>query len=356
MVSFAGYDMPVQFPLGIMQEHLHTREAAGLFDVSHMGQLLLSGTGLTEALERLLPVDLENLQINRQVYAVLTTEQGGILDDLILCRMAEEKYFVVVNAACKEKDIAHLREHLPDKDITVLEQQSLLALQGPMAAELLGGHCPPINQLIFMSGMPVTLAGFDCYVTRSGYTGEDGFEISVPAAKAEELARLLLTSVPVEPVGLGARDSLRLEAGLCLYGHDMDASTTPVEAGLLWSISKSRRGGGDKAGGFLGADIILAEVESGPRRSRVMFLVDGKAPVREGAEIIDGSAEVVGRITSGGFAPSLGAPIAMGYVPVEHAGVGSKLQALVRGKPRSITVAKAPLVPRRYCRASFRMI
>ncbi|MDP6198479.1 MAG: glycine cleavage system aminomethyltransferase GcvT [Porticoccaceae bacterium] len=350
MVPFAGYQMPVQYPDGIMQEHLHCREQAGLFDVSHMGQILVQGQGAVQGLERLVPVDLDALAINQQTYATFTTESGGISDDLIITRWAENSFFLVVNAACKVQDLAHLRQHLPELEINPLEDRQLLALQGPRAKEVIAELAPEANSLVFMHGCHASLNGMDCYITRSGYTGEDGFEISIAASDGIAIADLLLAYPYVSWIGLGARDSLRLEAGLCLFGHDMDEQTTPIEASIAWSISQSRRAGGDKAGGFLGADIILDQLGNGAAKKRVGFVVDGRAPVREGADIVDQQGAVVGQITSGGFGPSVQAPIAMGYVPTELSTVGTQLQAMVRGKARPITVAKLPLVQQRYFR------
>ena len=350
MVPFAGYDMPVQYPGGIMAEHLHTRAQAGLFDVSHMGQVVISGVGVAAALEKLVPVDLEQLAINRQTYALFTNEQGGILDDLMIARWAEDRFFLVVNAACKEQDLAYLEDALSGFEIDYLEDRALLALQGPAAADVMAKLAPEVCELVFMSGCRANLAGADCFVTRSGYTGEDGFEISVPADAAEALARMLLSFDQVQPIGLGARDSLRLEAGLCLYGHDLDTTTTPVQAGLLWSISKSRRADGQKAGGFPGAEVIFNEIQQGATRRRVGLQIDGRAPVREGAVLIDEAGQQVGVVTSGGFGPTLEAPLAMGYVSSAFAAAGTQLRALVRDKPRPVSVTKMPFVPQRYYR------
>jgi glycine cleavage system T protein (aminomethyltransferase) len=350
MVPFAGYDMPVQYPGGIMAEHLHTRAQAGLFDVSHMGQVVISGVGVAAALEKLVPVDLEQLAINRQTYALFTNEQGGILDDLMIARWAEDRFFLVVNAACKEQDLAYLEDALSGFEIDYLEDRALLALQGPTAADVMAKLAPELCELVFMSGCRATLAGADCFVTRSGYTGEDGFEISVPADAADALARTLLSFDQVQPIGLGARDSLRLEAGLCLYGHDLDTTTTPVQAGLLWSISKSRRPDGQKAGGFPGAEVIFNEIQQGASRRRVGLQIDGRAPVREGAVLVDEAGEQVGVVTSGGFGPTLEAPLAMGYVSSDFAAAGTPLRALVRDKPRPVRVTKMPFVPQRYYR------
>lgn len=350
MVPFAGYLMPVQYPLGIMQEHLHTRDNAGLFDVSHMGQVIVRGNNVVGELEQLMPLDLGALAINQQSYATFTSPTGGILDDLIITRWAHDTFFLVVNAACKEQDIAHLKTHLPDSEVNYLDQQSLIALQGLRAVEIMAELAPQTATLVFMQGCHTDIGGIECYVTRSGYTGEDGFEISVSDDYALALADLLLAYDFCQWIGLGARDSLRLEAGLCLYGHDMNEQTSPVEAAISWSISKSRRSEGEKSGGFLGADIILRHLDNGVAKKRVGFLVEGRAPVREGAEIADNEGNVVGIITSGGFGPTLQAPVAMGYVPKELAVVGTELTALVRGKPRPITVTKMPLVPQRYHR------
>ena len=350
MVPFAGYEMPVQYPEGIKTEHLHTREHAGLFDVSHMGQVVITGEGVAQALEALVPVELESLGINKQTYALFTNDQGGILDDLMIARWAEDCFFLVVNAACKEQDLDHLKRHLPGFEIEYLEGRGLLALQGPAAVNVMAQLAPEVRELVFMTGARATLAGIDCYITRSGYTGEDGFEISVPAESAELLARKLLSFDQVHAVGLGARDSLRLEAGLCLYGHDLDTETTPIQGSLLWSISKSRRADGEKAGGFPGADVIFKEQANGAARKRVGLKIEGKAPVREGAELVNTEGIQVGVVTSGGFGPSMDAPVAMGYVATEYAAVGTELNAMVRGKPRPVTVEKMPFVPQRYYR------
>jgi len=350
MVPFAGYEMPVQYPMGVLKEHQHTRAQAGLFDVSHMGQVRLSGAGAAAALETLVPVDIVDLPRNMQRYALFTSEQGGILDDLMVANGGDH-LFVVVNAACKQQDIAHLKKHIGDQcAVEELADRALLALQGPAAAAVMARLAPDTAKMIFMNTATVTLAGAECFISRSGYTGEDGFEISVPADKAEELARLLLAQPEVAPIGLGARDSLRLEAGLCLYGHDMDVNTTPVEASLGWALSKARRTDGVRAGGYLGADVILRQLAEGVARKRVGLLVKDRMPVREGAELVDAAGQVIGKVTSGGFGPTLGAPVAMGYVDTAHAVVGTALQAIVRGKPVPVEVAKTPFVPQRYYR------
>ena len=352
MVPFAGYDMPVQYPLGVMKEHQHTREHAGLFDVSHMGQILLSGADAARALETLVPVDIIDLPVGMQRYAMFTNEQGGILDDLMVANLGNDQLFLVVNAACKDQDLAHLRKHLGKYcDIQPLfEERALLALQGPAAVTVLQGLAPEVASMTFMQFAPVTLLGTECYVSRSGYTGEDGFEISVPAQHAEALARHLLADPQVQAIGLGARDSLRLEAGLCLYGHDMNDSTTPVEASLLWAISKNRRAEGSRAGGFPGADIIFAQQQNGVARKRVGLLPQERTPVREGAEIVDAEGTVIGNICSGGFGPTLGAPLAMGYLDTAFTALDSEVWAIVRGKPVPLKVSKLPFVPQRYYR------
>ncbi|HXH04482.1 MAG TPA: glycine cleavage system aminomethyltransferase GcvT [Candidatus Competibacteraceae bacterium] len=350
MVPFAGYEMPVQYPAGILKEHNHTRSQAGLFDVSHMGQVRLSGPNAAAALESLVPVDLVGLERDCQRYALFTNEQGGILDDLMVTNVGDH-LFVVVNAACKAQDLAHLRAHLAGRcAIEELSDRALLALQGPAAAAVMARLAPETAKMVFMTAARVQLVGVECFVTRSGYTGEDGFEISVPAAKAEELARALLAQEEVAPIGLGARDSLRLEAGLCLYGHDIDTTTTPVEASLTWALSKARRADGARPGGYPGAEVIMAQLAGGVSRKRVGLLPQGKTPVREGAELVDADGRVVGKITSGGFGPTVGGPVAMGYVETALATVGTELAALVRGKPVPVKVARMPFVQQRYYR------
>jgi aminomethyltransferase len=350
MVPFAGYQMPVQYPTGVLKEHEHTRSRAGLFDVSHMGQVRLSGAHAAAALESLVPMDIVDLGRNRQRYAMFTNEQGGILDDLMVSNGGDH-LFIVVNAACRQQDLTHLREHLADRcNIEELADRALLALQGPQAGAVLARLAPETAQMLFMSTANITLVGAECFVSRSGYTGEDGFEISVPGDKAEELARLLLAQPGVALIGLGARDSLRLEAGLCLYGHDMDVTTTPVEAGLAWALSPARRAEGARPGNYLGADVILRQLAQGVGRKRVGFVVKDRVPVREGAELLDAEGRSVGRVTSGGFGPTVGGPVAMGYVDVAHAGPGTSLQAIVRAKPVPVEVARTPFVPQRYYR------
>ena len=344
MVPFAGYDMPVQYPAGVKAEHLHTRTKAGLFDVSHMGQVKLTGADAARDLERLVPGDLDGLAVGQMRYSMFTNEAGGILDDLMVCRI-EDGLMVVVNAACKDADIAHMRANL-SSETTVLEDRALIALQGPGAEAALSALAPAAATLSFMTGAEMDVDGAACFVTRSGYTGEDGYEISVPADQADALARKLLAQNDVEAIGLGARDSLRLEAGLCLYGHDIDETTTPVEAALTWSIGKRRR----EEGGFPGADIILDQIKNGAPRKRVGILPDGRAPAREGTEIQAPDGTSIGTITSGGFGPSLEAPLAMGYVTTEHASAGSAVNVVVRGKALPAKTAKMPFVPNGYKR------
>lgn len=357
MVPFAGYDMPVQYPAGVLKEHLQTRKLAGLFDVSHMGQLALRPkSGKVEdaarALERLVPQDILAIAPGRQRYAQFTNTDGGILDDLMVANFGDH-LFLVVNAACKAEDEAHLRANLAsDCVIDSLEGRALIALQGPKAEAALAKFCAEAPTMKFMDAGPHKVAGLDCFVSRSGYTGEDGFEISVPAADAERLAKMLLDDPDVMPIGLGARDSLRLEAGLCLYGHDIDTATTPVEAALEWSVQKSRRSGGARAGGFPGAEKILAHFDNGASRRRVGLLAQGRAPVREGALLFADvtSSEPIGQVTSGGFGPSLNAPVAMGYVPVSRSALGTQIFAEVRGQRLPLTVAAMPFVKNTYKR------
>ena len=350
MVTFAGYNMPLHYSTGIMHEHNHSRDAASLFDVSHMGQIILSGSGIGAALEKLLPIDLQSMPIYQQQYGVMTNLEGGIVDDLVVTRWAEDTYFLVVNAARKEEDLNHLSNHLPGFTVEYMGDQTLMALQGPKAAEVMKELSPTAANLTFMTSCHLSIGDVDCFVSRSGYTGEDGFEISVDRAHAQSLSEQLLASGVVKWAGLGARDSLRLEAGLCLYGNELNETISPVQAGLLWTISKSRRRGGIKEGGFLGDDAIFAEIARTPKRCRVAFVVEHRAPVRRGAKIIDNLGDVIGVITSGGFSPTLGQPIAMGYVQREYSVPGSGLNAIIRGKPRGIVVTKLPLVATSYYR------
>jgi aminomethyltransferase len=357
MVPFAGYEMPVQFPAGVLKEHLHTRASAGLFDVSHMGQIALRAkSGKVEdaarALERLVPQDILSVAPRRQRYAQFTNDTGGILDDLMVANFGDH-LFLVVNASCKAEDEAHLRKHLSDTCvIEPLAERALIALQGPKAEAVLAKHADGISGMTFMDAGPRQVMGFDCFVSRSGYTGEDGFEISVPARDAEALATALLDDPLVLPIGLGARDSLRLEAGLCLYGHDIDTTTTPVEANLNWSIQKVRRKAGARAGGFPGAEAILQQLDAGAPRKRVGIKADGRAPVRENAQLFaDATAsQQIGSVTSGGFGPSVNSPVAMGYVPSSQAANGTQLFAEVRGQRLPVRVAALPFSPHGYKR------
>jgi aminomethyltransferase len=350
MVPFAGYEMPVQYPPGIIKEHLHTRQAAGLFDVSHMGQVIIEGADTAAMLESLVPVDIEDLGIDRQTYALFTNEQGGVSDDLIITRWGEDRFFLVVNAACKEQDIAHLRAHLSGQTLTVMEEQALLALQGPAAREVMRDLCPAAAELVFMQGLRATIAGIEVYITSSGYTGEDGFEISAPAAGADALARALLAVEPVRAIGLGARDSLRLEAGLCLYGHELTTEIDPVQAGLMWSISKARRADGARPGGFPGADIILRRMVDKPPLRRVGLTVEGRRPVRGGQPVMDDQGRQVGEICSAGYGASVGGPIAMAYIARELGEPGTKLAVGVRDKLLPVTVTRMPFSPQNYYR------
>jgi aminomethyltransferase len=347
MVPFAGYEMPIQYE-GIVAEHNWTRESAGLFDVSHMGQLLLSGPDLDAAVEAVLPIDLSTLKPGQQRYSLLLDEDGGVLDDLMVSRLDDGSLYLVVNGATKWDDIGTLREALPD-DITLnhLDEQALIALQGPKAAEALARHVPEAAALTFMKFARFTLAGHPVQIARAGYTGEDGFEISLPAEAAEEIATLLCSEPEVKPIGLGARDSLRLEAGLPLYGHDLSPETSPIEAGLIFGINKRRR----SEGGFPGAGRIIREINEGTNRKWVGLKIEGRLPAREGAEVFDG-AEKTGTVTSGGFSPTLGAPIAMAYVAAAHAAPGTALEVEVRGKRLAATVSPTPFVPHRYYRGS----
>ena len=355
MVPFAGYEMPVQYPDGIIAEHTHTRDAAGLFDVSHMGQAFLVGPDhatAARALEELVPADIVSLAPGRQRYTQLTDSNGGILDDLMVTRSADPDedgvLMLVVNAARKEEDYAHLASALPaGVRLIRADHRALIALQGPKAAAVLERHCAGAAAMAFMTAKSASFDGIDCHVSRSGYTGEDGYEISVKANRVRAIAERLLGHGEVKPIGLGARDSLRLEAGLCLYGHDIDTSTSPVEAGLTWSIQKRRR----EEGGFAGAERVLAELRDGAPRVRVGLRPEGRVPAREGAEIRSSDGAPIGKVTSGGFSPTLGAPIAMGYVERAFAAPGTPVALVVRGKDIPAKVAALPFVPHRYHRA-----
>ncbi|MGR3572552.1 glycine cleavage system aminomethyltransferase GcvT [Brevirhabdus sp.] len=357
MVPFAGYEMPVQYPMGVMQEHLHTRAKAGLFDVSHMGQILITPrSGRIEdaarALERLVPVDILGLKEGRQRYALFTDPQGGILDDLMVAQRGDH-LFLVVNAACKAQDLRHLKDHLSDScDITAVEDRALLALQGPLAEAALARLLPDAAGLRFMDVAILPGAGGEVWVSRSGYTGEDGYEISVAARAAERVARDLLEMEEVAPIGLGARDSLRLEAGLCLYGTDIDRATTPSQAALNWAVQNVRRTGGARAGGFPGADVVLSEIDGAPARLRVGLRPEGRAPMRAGTLLYarEDADRPIGAVTSGAYGPSLGAPMSMGYVARDHAAAGNRLWAELRGKRLPATVSRLPFLPANYKR------
>ena len=358
MVPFAGYAMPVQYPAGLMAEHRQCRESAALFDVSHMGQLRLEGDDAAAALETLVPVDVIGLAPGRQRYAFFTNEAGGLLDDLMIVRPQPADaaagfgdLFLVVNAGCKADDIAHLQRHIGGRcRVVPMPERALLALQGPKAVNALARLNPAVAALVFMSGGRFELAGIGCFVTRSGYTGEDGFEISVPEARAVELARALLAQPEVGPAGLGARDTLRLEAGLCLYGHDIDATTSPIEAGLQWAIQKVRRAGGARAGGYPGAAVVDRHLAEGPPRRRVGLLGTERVPVREGTPVFDEAGHPAGTVCSGTLGPSVNRCIAMAYVPAALAAPGTALQAEVRGRRVPMTVAAMPFNPHRYVR------
>ena len=346
MVPFAGYEMPVQYSAGILAEHYHTRAKASIFDVSHMGQVALRGDDPAAALETLVPGDIAGLAGGRMRYTMFTNETGGVLDDLMVTNVGDY-LFLVVNAACKDDDIAHLRAGLPGgMEFDVLENRSLIALQGPAAASVLARHAPGADIMPFMSAQPFEIDGSRLAVTRSGYTGEDGYEISIPSADAVRITEILLADDDVELAGLGARDSLRLEAGLCLYGHDIDKTTTPVEAGLTWSIGKRRRADG----GFPGAEVIQRQIADGTTRKRVGILPDGKAPAREGTQITDADGGVIGVVTSGGFGPTAGGPVAMGYVDSDYATKETPVNLVVRDKPRPGRIAAMPFVQNRYYR------
>ncbi|MFN3281410.1 MAG: glycine cleavage system aminomethyltransferase GcvT [Tabrizicola sp.] len=349
MVPFAGYRMPVQYPEGVLKEHLHTRAAAGLFDVSHMGQVILRPKGTMDelklAFEALMPVDVLGLAEGRQRYGLFTNDAGGILDDLMFTNRGDHLY-VVVNAACKAADIAHMTARMPGVSVEPVTDRALLALQGPGAEAALEALVPGVAAMRFMDHRVFG----EIWVSRSGYTGEDGFEVSVPEAQADAFARRLLARPGVAPIGLGARDSLRLEAGLCLYGHDIDTTTSPVEANLAWAIQKVRRAGGAREGGFPGAQRILRELAEGPARLRVGLRPEGRAPMREGVELFAADGTSVGKVTSGGFGPSVNAPIAMGYVARAHASIGTGLTGEVRGKRLPVTVTAMPFQPTTYKR------
>ena len=352
MVPFAGYSMPVQYPAGLVAEHHHTRTAAGLFDVSHMGQLRLVGPDAAAAFESLMPVDVIGLGLHKQRYGLLLNDEGGIIDDLMFVNRGDD-LFVIVNGACKHGDLAHIQARIGGR-CTIEPQfdRALLALQGPQAVTALARLLPGVEQLVFMTGMAQTWQGADLYVTRSGYTGEDGFEISLPANVAEAFARALLAQPEVKPIGLGARNSLRLEAGLCLYGNDIDTTTTPVEAALNWAMQKVRRTGGARAGGFPGADKVLAQLDGAQpaQRLRVGLVGLERVPVREHVELHNEAGQKIGEVTSGLLAPTADQPIALAYVQTQSAQIGPRLNAMVRGKAVPMEVVPLPFVPNRYHR------
>ena len=373
MVPFAGYSMPVQYPAGLMAEHVHTRTAAGLFDVSHMGQLKLIGADAAAAFETLMPVDVIDLPVGKQRYGLLLTDEGTIIDDLMFFNQGvvdgEPTLFVIVNGACKVGDIAHIQARIGQRckvgdiahiqarigqrcKVVPMPDHALLALQGPQAATALARLAPGVEKLVFMTGGAFSVAGCDCFVTRSGYTGEDGFEISVPAAQADTLARALLAQPEVKPIGLGARNSLRLEAGLCLYGNDIDTTTTPPEAALNWAIQKVRRTGGARAGGFPGADKVLAQIDNPATlaRKRVGLVALERVPVREHTELQSTDGQKIGEVTSGLLGPTVNEPIAIGYVTPAFAAVGTRVNAMVRGKAVPMEVRAMPFVPANYYR------
>ena len=350
LTEFAGYEMPVQYGLGILGEHQHTRAKAGLFDVSHMGQVILRGRSYTEtalALEKLLPTDVLGLEVGRQRYGLLTTNSGGILDDLMFSNRGDH-IFIVLNAACKNSDIKHLKSLLePEILVEEVLNRALIALQGPASETVLGELNPQVKNMKFMDVETLLVSGVECWISRSGYTGEDGFEISIPATDAEPVTRSILSNENVEFIGLGARDSLRLEAGLCLYGHDINQATTPVEASLTWAIQKVRRANGERAGGFIGSKIILKQLDEGTERKRVGFLPQTRAPMREGVEVFETerSKDTIGIITSGGYGPTVGHPVAMGYIDSKYAQNKNNLFGELRGKRVPVKVSKIPFVP-----------
>ena len=353
MVPFAGYSMPVQYPAGLMAEHLHTRQAAGLFDVSHMGQLKLVGPDAAAAFETLVPVDVAGLPEGKQRYGLLLNDEGGIIDDLMFFNQGGDTLFVIVNGACKAGDIAHIQARIGGRcQVVPMPDHGLLALQGPQAATALARLVPGVEKLVFMSGGGFAWNGVELFITRSGYTGEDGFEISVPGAQAEALARALLAQPEVKPIGLGARNSLRLEAGLCLYGNDIDATTTPPEGALNWAIQKVRRTGGARAGGFPSADKVLAQIDDPAllTRKRVGLIAKERVPVREPAVLENMDGQAIGQVTSGLLSPTLNQPIALAYVQPDYAVPGTEVFAMVRGKPVPMVVAPTPFVPTRYYR------
>ena len=351
MVPFAGYDMPVSYPLGIKKEHNHTREKAGLFDVSHMGQIRLGGANAKKALESIVPVDIIDLPLMKLRYALFTNKSGGVMDDLMVTNLGDKDLFLVVNAGCKNADFAHLQRTIGDDcKVEFLEDVALLALQGPLAHKVLSEIAPSISEMIFMTAKQVVINGIECLVTRSGYTGEDGFEISLAAKDSEELAKLLLSNIEVEWVGLGARDSLRLEAGLSLYGHELDIHHSPVESSLGWALSKVRRTGGEREGNYLGFETIMKHINEGSESKVVGLQPEGRMPVRDGAMIEDELGNNVGKVTSGGFGPSINRPIAIARLKKSYIEKNSKLFALVRDKKIAVEIVSLPFVKQNYYR------
>jgi aminomethyltransferase len=352
MVPFAGYSMPVQYPMGLMAEHHHARAEAGLFDVSHMGQLRLVGPDAAAAFETLMPVDVIDLPVGKQRYGLLLTDEGTIIDDLMFVNRGSD-IFVIVNGACKVNDIAHIQARIGARcQVIPMPERALLALQGPKAVDALSRMVPGVEKLVFMTGASFNWQGADLFITRSGYTGEDGFEISVGNAQADAFARALLAQSEVKPIGLGARNSLRLEAGLCLYGNDIDTTTTPIEAGLNWAIQKVRRTGGARAGGFPGANIVLGQLDGthALTRKRVGFIAQERVPVREHVELQSLQGVKIGEVSSGLLGPTANVPVAMGYVDIANAAIGTIVNAMVRGKAVPMTVSAMPFVPNRYYR------
>lgn len=343
MVEFAGWQLPIQYPSGLMTEHKQCREKAALFDVSHMGQIELHGPGAAQQLEQLVPSNITNLEPGRARYTFFTNDQGGILDDLIVANTGNH-LFLVVNASMYDQDTKHLKDHLNGVEMREIDDHALLALQGPMAEKVLQAHCPGVTSLKFMQTMKTDLNGVEIRVSRLGYTGEDGFELSVPKDHALEFSRLLLDHEDCAPAGLGARDSLRLEAGLCLYGNDIDQTTSPIEASLTWAIQKRRR----EEGGFPGAERILSELHNGATRKLVGIVPDGRAPARAGTEIGTSNGDIIGHVTSGGFGPTVQGPVAMGYVSTDHAEPGTSVELLIRGKSHPAKIAAMPFVAHHY--------
>ncbi len=349
LVEFAGYEMPIQYPLGIVKEHLHTREKAGLFDVSHMGQARVVGPNAALELEALIPIDIVDLADGEQRYGFFTNPEGGIEDDLMVSRWGDVIH-VVVNAACKDADFAHLQKHLTTSELQIRDDRALIALQGPTAKDVMSRLGQELDDFLFMQCQQFEIGGIDCEMSRSGYSGEDGFEISVDNQDAVALARLLQADADTEWVGLGARDTLRLEGGLCLYGHDIDSTTTPVEAALTWAISPARRADGERAGGFPGAAYILAQMPAKITRKRVGLKPSGRAPIRDDTPLLDSEGAVIGKVSSGGFSPSLGHPIAMGYVDKSYSRRDTVVYADVRQKSVELTVCNPTFVPNRFYR------